>query len=316
MQANKTVTVNGRLYDAVTGMPVRQQPSEPKKPTPKRTASRPTGAAKVASTTLHQTTQRSKTLNRRATKKPGPSKRPQPGKHMDIARSNTVTRFAAHPKTAPKKETVSTPDIPAKPHPVAKRAITKVAQAAKTVPATSKQIKDAAITSALKAPSPKPSKKSRWNLKFPRRFIVVTAIFAVLIAGAYLTYINIPSLSVNIAASQAGVEATYPEYKPDGYSLSQPVEYSDGEVILTFTSNSGAGEYTITQTRSSWDSSAVLDNVVRPASGDDYTTTQERGLTIFAYDGNAAWVNGGVLYVIESSAPLSVDQIRRIVTSL
>jgi hypothetical protein len=316
MQANKTVTVNGRLYDAVTGMPVRQRVAEAKKPAPKPVASRPTGTGKVASSTLHQTTQRSKTLNRRATKKPGPAKRPQPGKHMDIARSGAVARFAAHPTVPAKTEAPSKPDMPAKTHPVAKRALTKTTKPDTTVAATSKQIKETAIDTALKATRPKPSKKRRWNLQFSRRFVIVTAVFAVLIAGAYLTYVNIPSLSVSIAASQAGVEAAYPEYKPDGYSLSQPVEFSDGEVILTFSSNSGVGEYTITQTRSSWDSSAVLDNVVRAASGDNYIATQERGLTIYAYDGNAAWVNGGVLYVIESNAPLSGEQIRRIATSL
>lgn len=60
----------------------------------------------------------------------------------------------------------------------------------------------------------------------------------------------------------------------------------------------------------------MLDNVVRPASGDNYIITQERGLTMYAFDGNAAWVNGGILYTIESDAALSGDQIRRIATSL
>lgn len=314
MPNNKTITVKGRLYDAKTGMPIQQQAIETKKVDAKQTTVPATTAHQVTSSALHQTAQRSKTLNRKATKKPGPAKRPQPGKHMDIARSSAVTRFAAHPSLEPKKDGSIKPDLPARPHPLVKNALPKTTKPVKA--ATPKQIKEAAIDAALRAETPKPAKVKRRQNKFSRRFIIITAIFVVLIAGATLTYLNIPSLSVGIAASQAGVEATYPEYKPDGYSLSQPVEYSDGEVVLTFRSNSSADEYTITQTRSSWDSSAVLDNVVRAAAGDNYVTTQERGLTIYTYDGNATWVNGGVLYVIESKAPLSGEQIRRIATSL
>lgn len=320
MQANKTVTVNGRLYDAVTGLPLKQapKPAAPK-PVAKAAPHKPTSAGKTASASLHQTPQRSQTLHRRAAKKPGPATRPQPGKHMDIARSSNVSRFATHPATPAKpKREAEKKDIAPKTHPVAARAAAKAAKPAKTVPASAKQVKEAAIAAALaksdkKLPAPK---KRSW--KFSRRFAIISAVFIVLIGGAYLTYVNIPSLSVGIAAAQAGIDASYPEYKPDGYSLSQPVQYSDGEVILTFASNSGTGEYTITQTRSSWDSSAVLNNVVRKSSGDDYSTTQERGLTIYSYKNNnaIAWANGGILYVIESDAPLSFDQIRRIATSL
>ena len=121
---------------------------------------------------------------------------------------------------------------------------------------------------------------------------------------------------MSIAAAQAGIEASYPEYTPDGFSLSQPVTYSEGEVDLKFTSNSNDHYYTVSQARSSWDSSAVLDKVITPAAGANYVTTKERGLTIYTYDMSAAWVNGGILYQIDSNAPLSGDQIRRIATSL
>lgn len=346
MQANKTVTINGRQYDAVTGLPVET-----------KAAAKPrTAATKVASASVHSSApQKSQTLRRRSTKKPGvATPRNKPGQHMDIARSTSVSRFAAHPAkptaaAATAKHaapTVSAPvPRPAKPavkkvaqkptidrapqtHPVAARAAAKVAKptkpAAKPVKAAtaSKQVKEAAIQKAL-APTPKPEKpakikkeksekKSRWS----RRATIVTAVFALLIIGAGLTYLNMPSLSVGIAASQAGIKATYPEYKPNGFSLSQPVEFSDKEVILTYTSNSGAGSYKVIQKESSWDSSAVLENIVRENAGDNYITTQERGLTIYSYEGNAVWVNGGILYSIESDAPLSGEQIRRIATSL
>ena len=92
--------------------------------------------------------------------------------------------------------------------------------------------------------------------------------------------------------------------------------FSDGQVTLKFASNSNDNYYTVDQVRSSWDSSAVLDNVVTPEAGANYVTTKERGLTIYTFESSAAWVNGGILYQIDSKAPLTGDQIRRIATSL
>lgn len=328
MQANKTVNINGRLYDAVTGLPVSgssapkaapaTKPAEPAK----TTAGRPTTAAHA----VHATPQRSKTLNRRATKKPGVPKRPQPGKHMDIARSTGVTRFASHPvTTAPAKPaTPAKPDAPAKTHPIAKRAAQRVTRKPAVVSAparkpTPKQVKDAAIAKALATPAPtkeKSKKTKKRSFQWTRRFTIITALFVVLIGAGAVTYFNLPNLSVALAASQSGVDAKYPEYVPDGYSLSQPVTYQDGEVSLKFTSNTGNGDYTIVQENSSWDPSAVLENVVRKEAGDNYVLTQESGLKIYTYDGDAAWVSDEILYTIDSEAPLSNDQIRRIVTSL
>jgi hypothetical protein len=312
MQANKTVTINGRIYDAVTGLPVAAKPVAKAEPAKKPTVLR--RAAQVSAAAVHTTTQRSKTLNRRAIKKPAVVKRPQPGRHMDIARSSKVARFAPHPVIAdePKK---STPDIAPKTHPTASRALARVAHTKKAVSMTPKEVKDAAIAAALAKPTAK-TKAKRFNIRFSRRFMIITGIAVILILGAYLTYANIPSISVDFAASQAGISATYPQYLPDGYHLNQPVTYSDGQVVLKFQSNSTSTGYTITQTRSSWDSSAVLDNVVKKAVGDNYVTTQDHGLTLYSYDNNAVWVNGGILYTIASTAPLSGEQIRNIATSL
>jgi len=319
MQANNTVTINGRLYDAVTGLPITTSAKTTEKPvSPALVKKR---AAEVASQSIHAQPQRSQTLHRRAAKKQVSTiaKRPKAGQRMDISRSSKVARFAPHPVAAAIKKEVATPDIAHKPHPVAARAQARTAAKVVAAPVakTPKQVKDAAIAAALAKPTVKPPKKKRsLRLKWSRRFTIITAVFAVLIVGAYLTYVNIPSISVGFAASQAGVDATYPQYKPDGYRLSQPVTYSDGTVVLQFKSNSDESQYSVTQTRSSWDSSAVLENIVKKAAGDNYVTTQESGLTIYSYNDDATWVNGGILYTIESNAPLSGEQIRHIATSL
>ena len=345
MPNNKTITINGRAYDAVTGLPISERvydqvsrvPNKDKKPAP--AAKKPEEVKKqvvkrdsaTAATEVHSQTQRSKTLLRRATKKPAaPAKRPTTGRHMDMARSTKISKFAAHPvvaapapKAAPTTAIAAKaakPDKPAQIHPVAAKALarTSAAKPAVAQPATSKQVKDAAIATALAAPKAKAVKEKKRLKKLHRRLLITAAIIVAFAAIIYGVYRFVPAVSVSIASAQAGVEASYPEFVPDGYSLDHPVTFSDGEVALKFTQNGNKeNNYTITQTRSSWDSSAVLDNVVRPEAGENYITTKERGLTVYSYGNNAAWVNGGVMYVISSSsAPLSGEQIRHIATSL
>ena len=393
MTSDKTVSINGRTYDAITGLPVAapahkapQKKAAPSRaatpkvaastvtlkkqitPTTKKTATPRISRGTTTSEIVHgSTVQRSQTLRRRATKKPEVKPRvikarPTPGRHMDIARSTNVSKFAKHPvieqpvtaKTTSTKEvavpaakpvakpttkpvakpavkpvakklartnTNEKPDRAPTHHPVAARALQRSQKKTPVIAAapTTKQVKDAAIDRALKTPKV-PAQKTRKrtlikNAVF-RRSVIISAIAIVIIALAITIYRVVPSISVSIAAAQAGISASYPEYTPDGYSLSHPVTYSDGEVSLKFASHSNDNYYTITQTRSSWDSSAVLDNIVTPAADANYITTKERGLTIYSYDAHATWVNGGILYQIASKAPLSGDQIRKIATSL
>jgi len=323
MAPKRTITINGRVYDAVTGLPVKTpQPTPKVGPVPKKPTSKtvPQTRGQAAAGAVHSSMQRSITLARRAAKKPVASvnkivRRPQPGRAMDIAPTKNLSKFAPHPVVKPTEK----PDKPAQVHPAAERAIAKAqvkkqAQIKAATPPTSKEIKEAAIAKAMTTPKPKAKKapKNKWT----RRVLIIAAIIVVIVSALYLVYRFIPSVSVSIAAAQAGVDARYPDYVPDGFSLKQPVTYSDGQVDLTFISNSNPTAYTISQKRSSWDSSAVLDKVVEPVVGDNYATSQERGLTIYTYSKGAAWVNGGILYEITSDANLSNDQVRHIATSL
>lgn len=242
------------------------------------------------------------------------------GRTMDIARSNNIKHFA--PKvvnTINKKIVQASDDIKHISHPLAQKTnqirksmanmSTKVA-----APKSLKAIKDEAIEKALSKPAEKASKNGffKRNAKFINIFSVSLAIL--LITGC-IVYLNMPSLSVRVASAQAGISAGFPEYHPDGYSVNGPVTYSDGQVTINFKSNTSESKFIIKQVKSSWDSSAVRNMVNKEAKG-EFITTTEKGLTIFTYRGNAAWVNGGILYTINGDAPLSGDQIRRIATSL
>ncbi|HEY5695622.1 MAG TPA: hypothetical protein VIQ80_02195, partial [Candidatus Saccharimonadales bacterium] len=241
----------------------------------------------------------------------------------DVARHPSVTKFAPHPSGVMPKQAMAAPETGPITHPLAEKAhirqqaIKEHQQALKT-PKPAQVIKNEAIAESLaKAPSHSANHHQvKAKKRYPRVLSIASASLALLLLGGYFTYLNMPSLSVRVAAAQAGVNATYPSYHPDGYSLNGPVAYSQGQVMMKFASTTGPQNFTVAQAKSNWDSSAVLENYVKTKAGDNYITYDEHGLTIYTFGGNAAWVNGGILYTINGDAPLSGDQIRHIATSM
>lgn len=307
----KTVTINGTAYDAHTGLPVSSRP-----------ASTTPAKQPAHSQTIHKTTQKSQTLNRRivknnVTKQPVTTEQIRPV----IKKSPAISKFAPHP--AKMTHVAPVADIaPVQHHPIAAKAHHAQALAAQQSSIQralkpAQVIKQEAIANALEqAPKHSSEKQFKQPRTFSRFMSVGSAGIALLLLGGYFTYLNMPNLSVRVAAAQAGVNATYPEYRPDGYSLSGAVAYDQGEVNMKFASNGGPQNFTISQKKSSWDSSAVLNNYIKEKAGENYITYNERGLTVYTYGSNAAWVNDGILYTINGDAPLSSDQIRQIATSM
>jgi hypothetical protein len=285
---------------------------------------------------VHRTPQRSQTLNRFVTKKPALT--------QAAGRSPMITRFAAHPKPLhqnieepvpalpPQPKPADTPvpgptpqvqptppDTPPKPAPV-----TKPEETQPPAQLSSRALKEQLIKERLAEVGNNQSteKSSGFGLgklfnaiRKPRAIHFTAAALGLLLLGGYFAYINMPNLSVRVAASRAGVNASYPEYKPAGYAFNGPVSYAPGEVLLEFASNTNDQSYTISQRSSNWDSQAVLDNFVSQKS-DSYLTYSEQGLTIYTFGDQAAWVNHGVLYTVDGNAPLSSEQILQIAASL
>lgn len=318
--SQRTVTINGRMYDVHTGLPVQNTADE-----------RPARHASVSpSHAMHQAAQKSQTLNRRIVKntatRPAPATK-STAAERPIQKSAAITKFAPHPQGIKPAQRTIKADIGPIHHPIAAKArqqaqmkntAVKAQQtAAAPAPKPSQIIKQEAIAEAMQnTPAKNDAQHKPAKKRKSRLLSIASASMALLLLGGYLTYLNMPSLSVRVAAAAAGVDASYPTYRPDGYSLNGPVAYSDGEVSMKFAANAGPQNFTVAQTSSSWDSSAVFDNYVKEKAGENYITYSERGLTIYTFGGNAAWVNNGILYTINGDAPLSGDQIRRIATSM
>ena len=329
MNQNKTLNINGTEYDPHTGMPIRHQVAPQEKP----------GAREVhPAANVHGTTQKSTTLHRRYVQS---SKPEQSTPQLPLAEAvaapqsvHTISKFG--PDVAARHTLAQQPRVLQKPQ--ARPDIAPIRHAAQIkhqvqqqaaeprVPKPAHVIKQEVIAKAL-APDPEPSAKTtrsnrsthkkQTEKRKPGIFRFATAGVALLLVAGYFSYLSMPNLSVRIAAAQAGVDATYPSYKPSGYSLSGPVAYKDGSVTIAYAANGTNEKYTISQTNSSWDSTAVEQNYVRAQAGEDFSTTRTGGLTIYTYNGNnAAWVNGGILYTISGDTNLSPDQISRIATSM
>lgn len=362
MKGKNTITINGRLYDALTGLPVKEEVPRPAsaahhRPHPAPAHKKPgvsgphrafsdiapsrqplasvskVDAAKTeqpAANSVHKPLQKTTTLNRTAVKRPAALSIARP----KTTRSPHISKFGPSlsmyaPKLQPVTEEVQdvpAPDQPEQPvvHPVAARAAQRrsleniQAQAKAEAAQSSKELKEQLIKARLsEVDASKNQKRARGGRLAvqPRIATVVTSALTLLLLGGYLTYINLPNLSMRVAATRAGIAARFPNYQPDGYRFDGPIQYAPGQVTINFRSNTNDNKFTVTQKASNWDSQSVLDNLVNKESS-AYLTYQERGLTIYTYNNKATWVSGGLLYSVEGNAQLSSEQVLKLATSI
>lgn len=335
MKGRNTITINGRLYDAVSGMPVaavdnaaplRQQDAVSS--TQPRSLDIAAPVRRVAPS-VHQQPQKSQTLHRAALARPTIKTAPsqQAIKKPNIQRSPVISKFGGvAPQQTPVQVQQTVPQQPEateqpQVHPAVARALNNLNQRQAPqkpeLAQSPKELKEALIKERLaevETTEKTKVKKSRNPFKRSRLSAIATSTLAVLLLGGYLTYINLPNISMRVAATRAGVAANFPGYQPAGYSFEGPITYSTGEVAVRFKDKDNKN-FTVTQKTSNWDSQAVLDNYILKQT-DSYLTYQEHGLTIYSYENKAAWVNGGMLYSIEGNANLSGEQILSIATSM
>lgn len=238
---------------------------------------------------------------------------------MDIAKSPTIKKFSGSKATDPAKQASTDLAPPKHPHELkANQKMNQKKQATTPIKHTpAKEVKEAEIKKALNsATTPKKPKRTRTFSAKRKKATRITLITASLITVvAVILWINLPAIWIKVAASQAGVEASFPHYRPDGYSLRLPIETKDNQVKMTFASNQNDTTFTLVQEKSQMDSQAVR-SMVEDLSDGQFLTVEDSGLTIFTFNGNAAWVNHGVLYSVAGDASLTRDTIASIAKSL
>ena len=314
MSQQSVVSVGGIDYDSHSGLPVSKQEAQIQKEL-RRVQS-------VHAKGVHAAQQRSTALNRKFVKRTvaAPNKAPvsQQASSIDVRRvvkrSPHISKFAPHPQAVATRKPNA--DVAHVAHPIAQKAAQAAAPVTHHTFATVRSAQDTKHAAMGKALAHASTETKQSKSPRGRAFNVAAASLGVLLITGYFTYVNMPNLSVRVAAAQAGIDASYPEYRPIGYRLNGPVAYQDGQVSMKFASNSSPVAFALNQSSSSWDSSALLEKYVNPNSNGKYATHADGGLTIYTYGTEAAWVNGGILYTIEGDATLSNEQIRRMATSL
>jgi len=149
-----------------------------------------------------------------------------------------------------------------------------------------------------------------------RAIAISTTVLAGVLLGGFFAIQNVPNLSMRVAATQAGFNATMPGYNPSGFSFKGPINYSPGQVTVSFKSHSDDRSYELTQRASNWNSEALLANFVLE-NKQPYQAYEDKGRTLFIYGkSNATWVDNGIWYQIEGTSQLSTDQLIRIAASM
>lgn len=246
------------------------------------------------------------------------------GHNMDITRSKAISHFspiapastiAKQPKPIA-KPVISKPSLDIKPtsHPLARNIPTQPI-AKNPASSTAKETKDAAIAEVFQKISDRQKQEREAEKKRSRTILIITSVIAVVGICIYFLLISLPAISIGIANAKSGFEASIPSFSPSGYNRDGLASYSDGQVIINYKSTNGTDSFSFKQAKSSWDSSAVK-NMVDEASAGKFNTTEKNGLTIFYYNNDAAWVNGGILYKISGSKPLEISDIAQIALSL
>ena len=199
---------------------------------------------------------------------------------------------------------------------IASQAITSPALSAKEELIAKRLAQTATRQPAHQAPKKSLTSRIADKLKHGRGGSVVAVSLAALLLIGYVTYLNVPRMALRVAAGRAGFAAELPGYAPSGFRFSGPVAYSPGELTLQYTSNTDERYYEIRERETDWDSKTLLDNYVLGET-DVYSTYQERGLTIYMFEGShATWVNGGVWYTIGGDGQLTSEQLLKIAASL
>lgn len=305
-----------------------------------------------SATVAHRRAQASTTLNRRYVRRPSgmmmdvqPNQTSQMSQDTDvkvsIKRSPKIKRFdtsieqTRQMRMQKMQQQTQEPMQPAEIHPMQKTAQAKMRERQNMMTQqqtqsklTAKELKDQAIRKALMSAATsdmkeqqtitsKKSKKKMGKMKFGfgRVMLALSCATAVVFAVAYFVNLNMPDISLKVAAMQTGIDATYPSYVPRDYNVAG-ITSENGRVVLEFHNNTDE-KFILEEEASSWDSNALLTNYVKEAFGDGYSIVREQGLTIYIKGSNAAWVNGGIVYKIKAADEvLTNKQIRSIAVSL
>ena len=272
----------------------------------------------VPVTRAHRQLKASTTLNRKYVRRPGrstdmtvPVKKSRKVMHFNTQQIQTEKEASEQVVVHPMQATAN------------KRMREEKQETQTSAPRVSaKELKDQAIKKALatasmtKEEQPKMKSKFKTQFGFGRLVLALACATVVVFAIVYFVNLNMPDISLKVAAMQTGINASYPSYIPRDYGVSS-ITSENGKITLDFKNSKTDEAFSLVEEASSWDSNALMRNYIQPEYKDNYSVVREQGLTLYISDSGAAWVNGGVVYKLNiASGSLTNKQIRSIAVSL
>ena len=180
----------------------------------------------------------------------------------------------------------------------------------------SSQIRSVLSNELLDNPINQKSQRRKEKIKVKRFFrapTLVTMALAFVILGGYFTYINIPTISIRVAANQAGINARVP-YMPNGYSIDGPVAHMSGQIRINYRSNSGTDGYSITQQKSLWGNADIVRYLL--PQHEEYRTLDVNGMIVYRFGNDAVWIKDNILFTLNGNDLMSDEKIKRIAESV
>lgn len=145
---------------------------------------------------------------------------------------------------------------------------------------------------------------------------VAVVVVLLLLVGGYVWQVNYPNLALKIASARAGLTANLPNYVPSGWSIDSNIVSGAGKVSYVIQSGGSSQRIQVTQSKTNWDSQALLENFVQ-SQASDYTAVQAQGLVIYLYGDHATWINHGSWFSLDGAGSgLSQDQLVKIALNL
>lgn len=150
--------------------------------------------------------------------------------------------------------------------------------------------------------------------KFRLSSIFATAGAVAVIAGLGI-YVAMPTISVKMAASKAGLTTNTP-YIPKGFTIDGEVASANGLMTINYRSKNGGDGYSVTIKENNSDTQGSLRNRIAELYSNGYRTEQSGDKTILRYGSKVTWLDDGLEYTINTNNYLDNDEINSIVDSL
>lgn len=167
--------------------------------------------------------------------------------------------------------------------------------------------------------APHPQQKTKLHHKVAKKlhlkpsiFIRLLVIVLMLIFAGGLGFYYFNNLELAIANHNAGISTSLPSFVPAGFSLNK-ITNSPGSVTLYYKSNTDNRSYSIAEQASTWDSKSLLEGVVQPTVGTNYSTIDAYGRTVYSFNNVDVWVSGGIYYQLTDNAQFTSSQLVQII---